>query len=236
MVKMSDERDALRAAIGEAEGAKITLANTVAARDRAVAIEHAAIEEVERFASLDADIAAHHGNALKEAIVVAAPVPDLRSLPVELVEAKAQRETAREKVAAIKGVVQELTQDCRRAGMHVDRCAYQVELAIEKIIVAEADERARDFLDRLSDLRRAYWHLSGMVVRQVRIDPDDPRPPGSYAATRPINFSPAVGEVIRQQIVGDAEIREGSAVRQSAMHAVDAYVVRLRADSDARLE
>jgi hypothetical protein len=231
--KETSARDNLRAAIEALETAELAHAKAIEAEARASNMMSAAEVEVYSFHSLDADVTHHHAGKLRLAIVTGGATPDVGALPAHLQEAKAKRSAAIDKLAAIGAVHAELSADLGTSAMAVERKRYELDLAVEAVVVDDAEALAVQWLADLDDLRRRFWTFEAVAGRKVRLDPDEPLQHFS-TGYRPLALGQMVAQITHRSrgvIGGDDAIAE----QQGKAVLVGEFVQALHKDPDAKL-
>jgi hypothetical protein len=196
-------------------------------------MNNAAKRDVAAFASLDADVKAHNAGKLRVAIATGAEAPDMTSLPEHLADKRAKRALAAEKLAALDGVLAELAADLQASAKTVERRKYELDLAVEAVVIEDAEALATEWLADLEDLRKRFWMFEALSGRKVRLDPDAPLRHFS-TGYRPIKLGAAVHTITiksRGVIGGEDTIAE----QQAKAVLVGEYIAALKRDAHATL-
>jgi hypothetical protein len=129
------------------------------------------------------------------------------------------------------------------ARLKIEVRLYEVDMKAEAVLAREAEDMARNYLAHLSELRETLYVLRYTGIRQVRRDPQAPRPketPMVYnpvsAPTRQITMPQIVLTACGEDCLGASEMRGGIRVRDNVNAAVAQYWQRLRTDSTAQLK
>jgi hypothetical protein len=230
---------------------RVKLSETIAAHKEALA-DTARADELLRGAnrmlvelltrrddSLDSEI-----SAARAAQTVRAIESGERHLLTQGVQGYASRLTARDRVeselASIRETIPILESRLDETKRHVDDCAQAVGLAVEAVVIAEAEERARSFIRQIREAREALYVLRFLAARQVKRPLSEIKntPMVAYGSspTRAIKMPGFVIAACHENIIGDSEVMNGTRLRDAVSAEVSAYWSRLHSDPEAQMQ
>ncbi|CAJ0857021.1 hypothetical protein AMST5_00976 [freshwater sediment metagenome] len=236
--KLSPERTALAESINAQRNA---LAESARAEEL---LEHAQdkldelTDKLDEFTGLDAEM-----RESRAAQTVAA-IQNGVGIPTEEPPGFASRLTGRERVEAelnsIKDAIPVLESQLTSAKRHVEQCAYEIELAVESVFVAEAEELASRYAERLREVREMLYAIRFMGARQVMRDPSQRRASTApmywgNETTRIIAMPQSVVEACADDSLGQSEYRDGLRKRDMVSAAVSALWGALHNNPAAQL-
>jgi hypothetical protein len=236
------EREELRAAIDAHKTAMEAVTKNEATLTRAREFADKLSIKLAEFADLDERIDAARAATLKAAFATG-EAPRFESEPEGFARDRIRRDRLAADLAACEASIEVLERELRRAQAEAARLDLAREHAAERVLAAEAEQMAVDFVGRLDELRGLSYLLNAIVGRQVRRAPSDPgvitAVPGHFYGTGPLRSArlpPIVHEAAREAILGEYELRHGFGLRKETSAAVADLWERLQADPDANLE
>ena len=234
---MTEPRNSLRAAIDAADHADIDRAKAHEALERAKSMLEQTEAELATYADIDGEIANFLAGRLKAAIGAGELLPDLSALPTDLQGRRAKRAELAERVAAVSGVHAELTNDLKTSEQALERKRYEVELAVEAVVVEDAKAAAEVWLTDLAALAARYWQFEALSQRRIRNAPGEPTLPG-VNPYRSLNYDAAVRKVAVQSrgVLTEDNAMLASRLREPAAAKVGAWIHALQKDPNAKLE
>lgn len=163
--------------------------------------------------------------------------------PAGFASRKVSRDAAEGELASVRNAIPLLERQLEDAKQKIETRQYEVDMRAEAVFAAEAEDMATRYLEELRALRETLYMLRYYGVRQVRRDPQAPRPQPSAmvynpnaAPTRQIAMPKIVLEACGEDCLGSSEMRGGVRVRENVSAAVAQYWQHLRVDPTAQLE
>jgi DNA repair exonuclease SbcCD ATPase subunit len=191
------------------------------------------------FASLEDEISSARAANIKAAIIGEDAIwrDDPSGRFAERLEA---RDKIEEEIGAVRQTIPSLENELEDAKRAVEAARFKIEEGAERVFGKEADALAREYLDKLAEVRRMSQQLWFMAHIQVKREPQERRHNAPIywggEVNRQIAMTGHVASAVRENPHGDHDLRGGIALRERMSKAVAQWWQKLHSDPQAQLE
>ncbi len=186
------------------------------------------------FDSLDEEIASARANLIKQALANDGSEHLLTQEPEGFAAAKIARDNLDAQIDGVRDSIKVLEAELANAHRHTEEADFALELARKGVFAHEAETAAREFMQRLMDVRRMSMMLRFMNLRQMRKHPNALSVTGSHfygdGGMRKIGMPRLVTDAVHEEVMGDFDRRGGLKIRDDIARAVADWWARLRVD------